>query len=444
MIRRTRLEPIHRDPSKTGLHLSCDRCGLRVDFGPWLFGCPRCAEDGIVNVLEVIDHQINHPRPPSRRRGTGLTRYKDLLSVGRGREWVSLGEGDTPLVASRVVGPRLGLSRLYFKNETVNPTWSFKDRYVAVTVNMARALGYRRAVVSSTGNLGVSAAAYCAVAGLSCLFLAPPDTAGPLLSQARLHGAEVVRTSSDGRQVVLEHLARHRGWFPIALFLPRPVHNPFGIEGYRTIGYELVNELGAAPAAMLFPCARGNGLYGAWKGFRDAQRWGWAKDVPAMVACQPAGANSLEVSLQRGTADAVELPPAASIAASTCETVADRHALEAIRASGGAGLSATDEEIVQAMADLGREGLCVEPSSALVVACLPRWLALARPPGDASIVCLLTATGTRWPTELARWDSRQAWIEPTPDAVDHYLDARGFSDEDLPAPAGGQSWLPEH
>jgi threonine synthase len=345
---------------------------------------------------------------------------------------VSLGEGDTPLVASRIVGPRLGLSRLYFKNETVNPTWSFKDRYVAVTVSMARALGYRRAVVSSTGNLGVSAAAYCSAAGLSCLFLATPDAAGPLLSQARLHGAEVVRTSSEGRQVVFEHLARHRGWFPIGLFLRRPVHNPFGIEGYRPIAYEIVDELGAAPAAMLFPCARGNGLYGAWKGFRDAQRWGWASDVPAMVACQPIGANSLEVSLARGASDPVELPPARSIAASTCETVADRHALEAIRSSGGGAFSATEEEITRAVEDLGREGLCVEPSSALVVACLPRWLALARPPGDTPIVCLLTATGTRWPAELARWDPGKAWIEPTADAVDQYLVARGLDGDGGP------------
>jgi len=173
-----------------------------------------------------------------------------------------------------------------------------------------------------------------------------------------------------------------------------------------------------------------------WKGFRDARRWGWASDVPAMVACQPVGANSLEVSLEQSASDPVELPPARSIAASTCETVADRHALEAIRSSRGSALSATEEEIVRAVEDLGREGLCVEPSSALVVACLPRWLTLARPPGDASIVCLLTATGTRWPAELARWDAGQAWIDPTPDAVDGYLAARGFASDDPTAARG--------
>jgi threonine synthase len=423
----SRSEPVGPAPSPD---LVCDRCGLRVGPGPWVYGCPRCAERGTINVLEFSWDGVT--RPLARRRSTGLRRYADLLPAGGGGDWVSLGEGGTPLVLSRVIGPRLGLSRLYFKNETVNPTWSFKDRYVAVTVNVARALGYHRAVVSSTGNLGVSAAAYCSAAGFACLFLAPPDTTGPHLSQARLHGAEVVRTTSEGRQVVLEYLARHWGWFPIGLFLPRPVHNPFGIEGYRTIAYEILEELGRAPAAMLFPCARGNGLYGTWKGFRDAQRWGWTTDLPAMVACQPLGANSLEVSLQRSEADVIELPPAESIAASTCETVADRHALEAIRASRGAAFSATDGELVQAMTELGREGLCVEPASALVVACLPRWLAAARPSADAPIVCLLTATGTRWPAELARWDPGPAWIEPTTEAVDRYLEARGLNGADQP------------
>jgi threonine synthase len=395
-----------------------------------------------VNVLEASFDGVVVDRPAVRGLGGGLRRYADVLPGGRVADRVSLGEGDTPLVLSRVIGPRLGLERLYFKNETANPTWSFKDRYVAVTVNVARALGYRRAVVSSTGNLGVSAAAYCAAAGLTCLFLAAPGTAGPLLSQARLHGAEVVRTTSEGRQIVLEHLARHRRWFPIGLFLPRAVHNPFGIEGYRTIAYEVLEALGTAPAAMLFPCARGNGLYGAWKGFRDAQRWGWTASLPAMVACQPVGANSLEVSLRRGAGEVVELPPARSLAASTCETVADRRALEAILTSQGAALSATDEELVRAMADLGREGLCVEPASALVVACLPRWQAIARPPADAPIVCLLTATGTRWPGELARWDPGEAWMDPIPSAVDRYLEARGLADEDHAPPAGGRGRSP--
>lgn len=206
-----------------------------------------------------------------------------------------------------------------------------------MTVNVARSLGFWRAVVSSTGNLGVSAAAYCAAAGMDCLFLAPPETARPILDQARLHGAHVLMTTWEGRQPIFERLARERGWFPIGLFLPRPVHNPFGIEGHKTFAYEMLEDLGEAPSAVLFPCARGNGLYGAWKGFREAVEFGWATSLPAMVACQPVGANSLEASLACGAAEAVELPPVESVAISTKETVSDTRALEAIRASGGRG-----------------------------------------------------------------------------------------------------------
>ena len=354
-------------------------------------------------------------RRPSRRHAA-------LLPGGSDEDRVTLGEGDTPLVRSRIIGPRLGLRRLFFKNETANPTWSFKDRYVAVTVNVARSLGFDRAVVSSTGNLGVSAAAFCRAAGLSCIFLAPPGTPQPFLAQGALHGARVLVTSWEGRQPIFEHLARRRRHFPIGLFLPRPVHNPFGIEGYRAIAYEIVAELDRAPRAVLFPCARGNGLYGAWKGFRDARRWQWAADHPMMVACQPTGANSLEVSLQRGLGEMVELPPVESVAASTRETVADAHALRAVVESEGAALSATDAEILDAQSMLGHEGLCVEPSSALPVACLPRLLATGKLSADDDVVCVLTGAGMRWPEQLAALTAPAVRVEPDAAAVDRYLE----------------------
>ena len=150
---------------------------------------------------------------------------------------------------------------------------------------------------------GLSTAAYCAAGGMECVLLTPPGTSPAILAQAQMHGARVVMTTWDGRQVLFEHLARQEDWFPLGLFLPRPVHNPFGIEGYKTFAYETIDALGEAPAAMLFPCARGNGLYGAWKGFCEAERWGWIDERPAMVACQPVGANSLEVSIQVGSDD---------------------------------------------------------------------------------------------------------------------------------------------
>ena len=378
--------------------LECDQCGERLPLGAHLSGCPKFCHNSSGSVLET-HFQPKKPPTPFRKRGAarGLLRYLDLLPGTKGREWIGLGEGGTPLLRSRVIGPRLGLNRLYFKNETVNPTWSFKDRYVAVTINMARSLGFRKFVVSSTGNLGVSVAAYSAAAGAECVFLAPPDTGQSLLNQARLYGARVVVSEDGCRRALLQRIAAHESWWPVSLFLPRAVQNPYGIEGYKSFAYELIEDLETAPAAALFPCARGNGLYGAWKGFRESLDWGWIERTPAMVACQPEGANSLEVSLRGDLDHVVELPRFRSVAVSTSETVASAHALRAIRESGGDALSASDPAIMEAVRWLGEEGLYVETSSALPVACLPRLLESRTIDPDESIVCVLTAAGIKWP-----------------------------------------------
>jgi threonine synthase len=394
--------------------LACSRCQSRVDLRPLVFGCPHCAAEGFLSVLEVLDEGSTPPRPLEQRHGKGLSRFSDLLP-GRESDRLTLGEGDTALVRSRRIGPGLGFESLYFKNEGSNPTWSFKDRYVAVTLNLAREFGFRRVVVSSTGNLGLSTAAYCAAAGMECVLLTPPGAAPAILAQAQLHGAKVVMTTWEGRQVLFEHLARKGDWFPLGLFLPRPVHNPFGIEGYKTFAYEAIDALDEAPAAVLFPCARGNGLYGAWKGFCEAKRWGWIDDKPAMVACQPVGANSLEVSIRSGAATPVELSPITSVAFSAMETVADERALRAIRESHGAAFSATDSEILSAQRDLAAEGLFVEASSALPVACLPRLKAEGRIDARRPIVCILTAAGIQWADRLTL--DRNALIEIPPDPV---------------------------
>lgn len=375
----------------------CDLCGRRYPFGPRTNGCPDCAAQGEIGMLELEHRPRRAPTPLAARRGAGLGRYRDLLPGGTAADWVSLGAGGTPLVRSRRIGPRLGLANLYFKNETVNPTWSFKDRYVAVSVNIASSFGYKGCVVSSTGNLGVSVAAYAAAAGLKCLFVAPRGTSPAILREAGTFGARIVIAAAADRLGVFDEIAASGTWYPVALFLRRPVQSPFGVEGYKTFAYEMIEELGRPPAAVLFPCARGNGLYGAWKGFREAVAFGWAEETPKLVGCQPIGANSLEVSIAEGAARALELPRIASVAASAAETVAGDQALDAIRRSGGTALSAGEDEIVGAVGEIAGEGLLVEPSSALPVACLGRFLDRRLVDPSAPVVCVLTASGVRWP-----------------------------------------------
>lgn len=332
---------------------------------------------------------------------------------------LSLGEGRTPLVPSQRLAKRLGISRLFFKVEGANPTGSYKDRYVAATMNAALPFGIRRVVVSSTGNAGVSVAAYAAAAGIPCLFLAASGLPSAALREAQAYGSIVVMTDPEQRQVLLEHAALRGEWFPIGLRMPRRVCNPFGVEGYRTLGEELIAELGDEIGAVLFPVARGNGLYGTWLAFRDR-----SGSSSRMIACQPDTANSVEVSLRDGLEVPRELPPSSSIAFSTRERQADVMTLRAIRESGGAAVSVSDGEIMQAQADLAREGLFVEPSCALTVACLPGLVAGGKIGPDETIVCVLTAGGIRW-TEHLPPCPQVPTIPPSPEALDAFLAQAG-------------------
>jgi len=377
--------------------LRCERCCGVFDISPMFTGCPNCYSEGTLSVPEVIydfDAQIDAFAPlPGNDYASGCTeRYKNLLPVQICRKIISRGEGGTPLVRLPGLSDRLGLKNLFFKCESANPTSSFKDRYVSVTVSLAAHFGFKRAVVASTGNLGVSAAAYCAAAGIKCIVLMSDDAPEAMADAASNHGAIVVKSPKDVRPKLLDHLVLRQNCFPIALRINRPVNNPFGIEGYKTIAFEIVDSLGEVDA-VVFPSARGNGLYGTWKGFVEAKKFGRISRLPAVVATQPVGANSLEVSVDRNAKDPIELPPTTSVAFSTCEAISDTKALEAIRASKGTAVSATEEEILQATHDLYSEGLNIETSSALPLAGIEKVKQKLGLSADAKIVCLLTASG---------------------------------------------------
>ena len=207
-----------------GWSLSCEGCGRRHAAFAAFRGCPDCARAGRASVM-----QVEGALPPLAAPGLA-----------------SLGEGGTPLVRAPRIAARLGVGELFFKLEGANPTGSYKDRYVAATLAAVLPFGVDRVVVSSTGNLGVSVAAYAAAAGIPCLFLAAAGLPRAALVQAQAHGALVAMTDAQRRNVLFEHAALERGWFPVGLRMPRRVSNPFGVEGYRAIATEVVAALGRA------------------------------------------------------------------------------------------------------------------------------------------------------------------------------------------------------
>jgi threonine synthase len=324
----------------------------------------------------------------------GFWGFAPRLPVPDAASRLTIGEGNTPLVRSRRIGPALGLPELLFKCEGANPTLSFKDRYAAVTVSVAKSLGFQKVVVSSTGNYGAAVSAYAAVADLPCVVLCADSVPGLVLEQIVHFGGQPVVIEGPDRFSLVDYLVSEHGWFPAGLFLETRVHNPFGVEGYKTIAWEIVRDLGDVPDAVVFPCARGNGLYGTWKGFRDLHELGIIHRIPRMIACQPVGSATIAASLRAGTS--VRLSPNRSVAASINEDLASARAVDAVRKSGGTAIPVSDEAAVAAARSLGAEGIWAEVSSALAVAGVEQLVEAGDLDEDMRVVVVLTGSGAKW------------------------------------------------
>jgi threonine synthase len=398
--------------------LICQLCGheapLAANFSP----CPACASKGRQALLEVsYDYQrIKESGADFLQRATTFWDYAPLLPVQESAHQISLGEGNTPLVPSRSIQRRYGYANVFIKNETVNPTFSHKDRFQSVAISKGRELGCSRTVTSSTGNHGVSAAAYAAAADMACLVFYPPETSQSMLYLTAMHGARAVVTRWEAREAMVTHMVAERGWYPSVSYSPRPIYNPYGVEGYKTVAYELARQLDGVPDKVLVPVASGNILYGIWKGFRELHELGVVDRLPEIFACHASGANPLEVSFQQGLQEVVTLDAPFSIATSTMEKTAERHALASLYQSGGGVVSVADEEILQALFDLGREGILVEPSSALSVACAKRMIETGRLRETERVVCVVTSALAKWPEVLAEQAPKPYRIGP---GIDH-------------------------
>src|SRR5262249_23911098 len=352
-------------PSARVLGLECLRCRALYD-APLFTGCPRCAEDGAaVNLSVKLDltplHGLSAEALASPGAGRGLWRFAGLMPVSTGRP-VTLGEGGTPLIRLERLGRRLGLRHLYAKDESRNPTWSYKDRLCSVAVTHAMESGARVVTIASTGNHGASTAAYASRAGLACVIFtlaSVPDTMKTLM---QAFGAAVVACpTSESRWALMRESVERLGWYPTSGFVLPPIgSNPYGIEGYKTLAYEVAADLGwQAPDRIVVPSAYSDGLFGIWKGMTELQTLGWIKDLPRMGAAEPFGP----------LAHALEAPEAVEGGQSVAFSIASRYGtyqgLTALRNSRGTGVRITDEGVFEAQRALAREeGIFVEPSSA--------------------------------------------------------------------------------
>jgi threonine synthase len=326
-------------------------------------------------------------------RPADLWRYRELLPVEREENVVSLGEGMSPLIECSRLAAALGVERLTIKDESQLPTGSFKARGLAMAVSMAKELGVQRLAIPTAGNAGGAMAAYAARAGMQAWVFMPEDT--PLVNrcEAGLFGARafLVNGLIGDCAAIVRAGAERMGWFDLST-----LKEPYRIEGKKTMGLELAEQLGwRLPEVILYPTGGGTGLIGMWKAFDELRRMGWMEDegLPRMFSCQSDGCAPIASAFDAGERFASP-PPNPHTRASGLRVpsaVGDFMILDAVRASGGRAMAAAEGGIERWMrmgAEL--EGISLCPEAAVCIGVLERALAQGHVAARESIVLFNT------------------------------------------------------
>jgi threonine synthase len=382
-------------------HLECTRCGKRREAG----GIHNLCECGGPLYARYDLERAAHEMRPGHLalRQPTLWRYHELLPVEDPALRLSLGEGFTPLVRAPRLGAALGLPRLFIKDESGNPTGSFKARGLAVAVSMAQALGARTVCLPSAGNAGSALAAYAARAGLEAHVFVPRDVAPVFVMETASYGAVVHPVdgliSDAGRQCA--QLARERGWYECAT-----LKEPYRVEGKKTMGYELAEQLGwKLPDAILYPTGGGTGIVGMWKAFQELETMGFIGPArPRLYAVQPDGCAPIVKAFAEGLEEAPFWEGAATLAHGlrVPKALGDFLILKALRESRGAGVAVSDPELVRGVKDAAAsEGIFMAPEGGACVAALRKLKATGQLNPDDNVVVFNTGTGFKYVDNLA-------------------------------------------
>jgi threonine synthase len=357
-------------------------------------GRPLWVRYNLDRVRTSLTPEILQARPPS------LWRYRELLPLPPTEEPVSLGEGFTPLLPCPRLGRALGLSRLLVKDESQLPTASFKSRGMTVAVSMARHLGLKKLAIPTAGNAGGALALYGARAGMEVYVFMPEDTPRINQIEAHLAGGRVYLVQgliTDCGRLVREGTQK-MGWFDMAT-----LREPYRLEGKKTMGLELAEQLGwTLPDVILYPTGGGTGLIGMWKAFAELRRLGWLRSgkVPRMIACQSDGCAPIVRALESG-ARVAEMFPNPHTCASGLRVPAalgDFMILDAVRASGGSAVAGHEERIQHWMGRAASlEGIAICPETAVCFDCLEILRACGSIGGDEQVVVFNTGAAQKYP-----------------------------------------------
>ena len=377
-------------------HLECTGTGEEID-SEQLVGLSRSGKPLFARYdLDALRDRFTMDEVATRR--PDLWRYAEVLPVRDPKARLALGEGFTPMIDAPRTAARMGVHRVWIKDEGLNPTASFKARGLCLAVSRALELGAKELALPSAGNAGSAAAAYGAAAGLPVHVVLPKDTPAPILEEMRALGADVQLLDgliSDCGKVVKKGV-EEQGWFDLST-----LKEPYRVEGKKTMGYELAEQLGGRlPDAIVYPTGGGTGLIGMWKAFDEMERLGWiGSERPKMFTVQAAGCAPMVRAWQSG-ADHAETWEGAATYASGLRVpgaVGDFLILRALRESGGGAVAVPDHLMAEWVAKLGADtGIFAAPEGGATAAAVPMLMELGLIDAGDEVVLFNTGSGLKY------------------------------------------------
>jgi threonine synthase len=375
-------------------HLECSGCGHQEASTTQATVCPRCGQPYLVRYDSAA---------PPRSAITGrwdMWRYSPVMPVGDDEMPISLGEGLTPMYEAPRLARELGVRRLWLKDEGLNPTGSFKARGMSAAVTRARYLGVPGFVVPTAGNAGAALAAYGAAAQLPVRVYAPATTPRPILDTICVFGAELQLVEGHigdaGKQA--RAFAAESGYFDVST-----LREPYRIEGKKTMGIEIAEQLGwRLPTHVVYPTGGGTGLIGMWKVFGEMRAWGWLESSaapPKMIVAQAAGCAPIVRAFAAGEEKATpwENPMTHASGLRVPGPLGDRLILRALRESGGDALAVSEEAIAAATRRISRAtGIDAAPEGGCALAVTEQLIGARRIPADAEVVVFNTGSGASY------------------------------------------------
>jgi threonine synthase len=378
-------------------HLECAACHLEHEARRLLNLCRECGKPLLVRYdLERAKRSLKKESLAGRR--ADLWRYREVLPVENDENIVSLGEGWTPLLRAKNLGQQIGIDQLYIKDESQNPTQSFKARGMSTAVSMAKELGATMLAVPSAGNAAGALAAYAARAGLRCFIFMPDDTPRAKVIECEQTGAHVTLMAGlitdCGAEVARRKDAE--GWFDVST-----LKEPYRVEGKKTLGYELAEQFNwELPDVIIYPTGGGTGLIGMWKAFAEMEEMGWIDSRrPRMVTVQARGCAPIVQAFETGKRIADEFADAQTVASGlrVPKAIGDFLILDALRESGGTAVAVTDQELIAATKKIGdAEGIFCAPEGAACLPALRRLLDADLIKTDERVVLFNTGAGVKY------------------------------------------------